>query len=114
MAISDIKGLSVSSQKDFSFVIHLGIDSSLPMKERGKGDLIFLSSSVIEISTKITMAYRKATNIPLPVTVSDSFNVVLDAKGPIELTFEAAPVPSHGKEAKVSVLIYSKIISIAF
>ncbi len=44
VALQDIKGMSVSSQKDYSFVIHLGIDTTRSPKDRGKGDLILLSS----------------------------------------------------------------------
>ena len=118
-----LKGISVSSHNDFTFVLHVAPGDG-DDKQRSKGDIILLSERygalcaasspfhfvvlmceepmvqagsldfgrVIEIVTRVYMAHRKVTNGELSVAVSDSFEVSVDRKGPMTLSFDRSGI----------------------
>ena len=90
--LRDVVRVSSSSQADHVFVIH--IDRKEKDKDKSKkGDYMLVSEHVIEIITRMFIAYRKALNSELSITISDSFLVNLDAKGGTRVTFDRGVTP---------------------
>ena len=69
------------------FVLH--VDRQEKDKSR-KGDYLFMSDALIEIVTRVFIAYRKITSNELPITISDTFMITIDSKGSTQLTFDRA------------------------
>ena len=85
--IKDVTRISASSQTDNMFVLH--VDRQEKDKSR-KGDNMFMSDALIEIVTRVFIAYRKITSNELPITISDTFMITIDSKGSTQLTFDRA------------------------
>ena len=89
--LKDINKVSCSTQADGALVIHV---DRIEKDQSHKGDYIFMAEHIIELVTRMAMAYRLLQGRDLEVSVSDAFMVHVDAKGGTRITFDKAQAES--------------------
>ncbi|XP_005680371.2 PREDICTED: unconventional myosin-Ia [Capra hircus] len=93
--LNSLARVSVTSFKDGLFSLHLSEISSVG----SKGDLLLVSEHVIELLTKIYRATLDATQIQLPVAVTEEFSVKFKEGS---LTVKVIQGPGGGGTGKLS------------
>jgi hypothetical protein len=89
--LKDVKKISCSTQGDGAVVFHV---DRVEKDQAHKGDYLFLAEHLIELVTRLAMAYRLNEGRDLEVSVSDAFMVHVDAKGGTRISFDKAQAAS--------------------
>ncbi len=103
IALNDITKLSISSQGDHTVVFHVPRSES---DKSSKGDHIFIIDQLVELITRVYMAFHAKLNTYMDVNFSDSFMVNIDAKGATRFAFHDTASEEVGIVHYCSALVF--------